>query len=191
MRDDHLGRALLAVARHAIADELRLAATVPATDEALRRPGATFVTLFCHDELRGCIGTLKAARAVGIDVRENAFAAAFCDPRFPGLIASEFEAISIEISLLSSPECLRVDSEAALHSQLRPGIDGVMIELDDRRATFLPQVWEALPDPHAFVGALKAKAGLPADFWSPRLNVSRYQVTKWRERDLLHMQASS
>jgi len=191
MRDDHLGRVLLAVARHAIADELRLAATLPATDETLSRPGATFVTLFCHDELRGCIGTLKAVRAVGIDVRENALAAAFRDPRFPGLIVSEFEAISIEISLLSSPERLRVDSEAALYSQLRPGIDGVMIELDDRRATFLPQVWEALSDPHAFVGALKAKAGLPQDFWSPRLNVSRYQVTKWRERDLLHTQASS
>jgi AmmeMemoRadiSam system protein A len=134
---------------------------------------------------------LKATRPLGIDVRENALAAAFRDPRFPGLTATEYEAISIEISLLSSPERVRVDSEEELHCSLRPGIDGVMLELDDRRATFLPQVWEALPDPRAFVGALKAKAGLPADFWSPRLNVSLYQVTKWKERDLVHTQATS
>jgi AmmeMemoRadiSam system protein A len=186
MPDDNLGRALLAIARHAIAGELQLAAVAPAIDDALRRPGATFVTLFCRDELRGCIGTLKAMRPLGIDVRENALAAAFRDPRFPGLTAPEYEAISIEISLLSSPERFPVDSEEELHSGLRPGIDGVMLELDDRRATFLPQVWEALPDPRAFVDALKAKAGLPADFWSPRLNVSLYQVTKWKERDLVH-----
>jgi AmmeMemoRadiSam system protein A len=191
MRDDHFGRQLLAVARHAIADELRLAAPLPAIDDALRRPGATFVTLFCRDELRGCIGTLKAVRAVGVDVHENALAAAFRDPRFPGLTTSEFEELSIEISLLSSPERVGVDSEDGLYSRLRPGIDGVMLEIDDRRATFLPQVWEALPDPRAFVGALKAKAGLPADFWSPRVNVSLYQVTQWKERDLVHTQASS
>ena len=191
MRDDELGRQLLGVARHAIASELRLVAAVPASDGALHRPGATFVTLFCRDELRGCIGSLKATRAVGIDVRENALAAAFRDPRFPPLIAAEFEVISIEISLLSPPDRARFDCEEELHSRLRPGVDGVALELDDHRATFLPQVWEALPDARAFMEALKAKAGLPVDFWSPRVNVSFYQVTKWKESEFMQVQAPS
>jgi AmmeMemoRadiSam system protein A len=183
MQDDDLGRQLLAVARHAIADGLRLAVAAPAIDGALLRPGATFVTLFCGGELRGCIGSLRATRAVGIDVRENALAAAFRDPRFPPLIASEFEATSVEISLLSPSESVRFDTEEELCSRLRPGIDGVTLELNDRRATFLPQVWEALPDPRAFLAALKDKARLPVDFWSPRLNVALYEVTKWKESE--------
>ncbi len=191
MRDDDLGRQLLAVARHAIADDLRLAVAAPATDGALLRPGATFVTLFCGGELRGCIGSLRATRAVGVDVRENALAAAFRDPRFPPLIASEFEATSVEISLLSHAESVRFDTEEELCLRLRPGIDGVTLELGDHRATFLPQVWDALPDARAFLTALKDKARLPTDFWSPRLNVSLYQVTKWKENEFLQTQVAS
>lgn len=190
MQTEDLGRQLLTVARHAIAGELRLPATVPATDGALHHLGATFVTLFCRGELRGCIGSLKATRALGVDVRENALAAAFHDPRFPPLIASEYETLSIEISLLSPPESVCVESEQELCSRLRPGVDGLALELGDRRATFLPQVWDALPDPRAFLAALKEKARLPADFWSPRLNVSLYQVTKWKESELAPMQAA-
>jgi hypothetical protein len=183
MRDDSLGRQLIAVARHAIAEEFQSALTVPATDGALRAPGATFVTLFCRGELRGCIGSLKATRPIGIDVRENARAAAFRDPRFAPLTASEFGATSIEVSLLSRAENICFDTEAQLCSTLRPGIDGVTLELGDHRATFLPQVWESLPDPRGFLAALKDKAGLPGEFWSPRLNVSLYQVTKWKESE--------
>jgi uncharacterized protein len=191
MRDDALGRQLLGVARHAIAMGLRLTVAAPATDDTLRRPGATFVTLFCGGELRGCIGSLRATRAVGVDVRENAIAAAFHDPRFSPLTVSEFEATSVEISLLSPAEGVRFDTEEEFCSKLRPGIDGVTLELGDRRATFLPQVWEALPDPRAFLAALKDKARLPVDFWSPRLNVSLYQVTKWKESELLQAQGAS
>ena len=183
MRDDDLGRQLLAVARHAIAADLRLAVSAPAIDGALERPGATFVTLFCGGDLRGCIGSLKATRAVGVDVRENALAAAFRDPRFPPLTVSEFEATSVEISLLSSPESVCFDTEEKLVVRLRPGIDGVTLELGDRRATFLPQVWDSLPDPRAFLAALKDKARLPVDYWSPRLNVALYEVTKWKESE--------
>ena len=183
MRDDDLGRQLLAVARHAIADELGFAIAAPATNGTLQRPGATFVTLFCGGELRGCIGSLKATRAVGVDVRENALAAAFRDPRFSPLVAAEFEATSVEVSLLSPPESVRFDTEEALFARLRPGIDGVTLELGDHRATFLPQVWETLPDPREFLAALKDKARLPADFWSPRLNVALYEVTKWKESE--------
>jgi AmmeMemoRadiSam system protein A len=188
MPTDDLGRQLVAVARHAIAGGLRLAAMAPTTDGALHRPGATFVTLFCNGELRGCIGSLKAIRALGIDVRENALAAAFHDPRFPPLVVAEFAAILIEISLLSPPQSVRCASEEELRSRLRPGVDGVALEIDDRRATFLPQVWEVLPDSRDFLAALKEKARLPLDFWSPRLNVSLYQVTKWKESELLQTQ---
>jgi hypothetical protein len=191
MRDDNLGRQLIAVARHAIAEEFRAALTAPVTDGALHAPGATFVTLFCSGELRGCIGSLKATRPVGIDVRENARAAAFRDPRFAPLSATEFDVTSIEVSLLSRAERIYVDAEAELCSRLRPGIDGVTLELGDHRATFLPQVWDSLPDAREFLAALKDKARLPADFWSPRLNVSLYQVTKWKESEFVPVHAAS
>ena len=183
MPGDDLGRTLIARARHAIATEFALRVDDPPTHAALLRPGATFVTLFCRGELRGCIGSLKATRDLGIDVRENALAAAFRDPRFAPLTASEFEATWVEVSLLSAAERLRFDTEGELRARLRPGIDGVTLELAERRATFLPQVWEALPEPGEFLAALKHKAGIPVDFWSTRVNVALYQVTKWKERD--------
>ena len=181
MPGDELGRVLIASARHAIASELAMPADDPPAHAALLRPGATFVTLFCRGELRGCIGSLRATRALGFDVRENALAAAFRDSRFAPL--TEFEATAVEVSLLSAAENLRFDTEGELRARLRPGIDGVTLELADRRATFLPQVWEALPEPGDFLAALKHKAGFPVDFWSPTLNVALYQVTKWQERD--------
>ena len=185
MVEGDLGRVLLALARHAIARELALDAIEPETGGALARPGATFVTLMCAGELRGCIGSLRATRALHADVRENALAAAFRDPRFPPLARSEFAGTSIEVSLLSAPQDVACGSEAELCARLVPFVDGVALELGDRRATFLPQVWEAIPEPRAFLAALKAKADLPADFWSPRLNVSLYRVTKWKESELL------
>ena len=185
MAEGDLGRVLLALARHAIARELAFDAIEPETGGELARPGATFVTLMCAGELRGCIGSLRATRALHADVRENALAAAFRDPRFPPLTRPEFASTSIEVSLLSAPQDAACESEAELCARLVPFVDGVALELDDRRATFLPQVWDAIPDPRAFLAALKAKADLPADFWSPRLNVSLYRVTKWKESELL------
>jgi AmmeMemoRadiSam system protein A len=185
MGEGDLGRVLLALARHAIARELALDAAEPETGGALARPGATFVTLMCAGELRGCIGSLRATRTLHADVQENALAAAFRDPRFPPLTRSEFAGTSIEVSLLSAPQDAVCGSETELCARLVPFVDGVVLELGDRRATFLPQVWEAIPEPRAFLAALKAKADLPADFWSPRLNVSLYRVTKWKESELL------
>jgi AmmeMemoRadiSam system protein A len=182
MHDHELGRVLIGIARKAIAAELGLA-VAESRRAMLRRSGATFVTLICAGELRGCIGSLRATRDLGLDVHENALAAAFRDPRFPPLTLAEFETTSVEISLLSPPESMRFDTEVELHARLRPGIDGVSLELGDSRATFLPQVWESLPEPRDFLFALKCKAGLPGDFWSPRLNVGLYQVTKWKEAD--------
>ncbi len=183
MAGDELGRALIGNARQAIAMELALVAEAPPAHPDLLRPGATFVTLFHHGELRGCIGSLKATRELGCDVRENALAAAFRDPRFAPLRAAEFHATWVEVSLLSAAEKVRFETESELRMRLRPGIDGVTLELDDRRATFLPQVWETLPEPADFLAALKHKAGFPLDFWSPRLNVALYRVTKWKERE--------
>lgn len=191
MHDEDLGRQLLAVARHAIASELSLLATAPQTDGALQRPGATFVTLLCADELRGCIGSLNARRALAVDVRENALAAAFRDPRFPPLAAHEFPSLSIEVSLLSAPQIASFATEAELLSRLVPGVDGVALELDDRRATFLPQVWDMIPEPREFLAALKAKARLQPDFWSPRLNVSLYRVSKWKESEMVVRETAS
>jgi uncharacterized protein len=191
MRDDDLGRALLAVARHAIAVRFSLPAVAAVVTAAMQRPGATFVTLVCGDELRGCIGSLKATRPLAADVRENALAAAFRDPRFPPLSVGEFSTLSIEVSLLSAPERVAFATEDELCARLVPGVDGIALELGEHRATFLPQVWEMLPEPRAFVAALKAKAGLPADVWSPNLNVSLYQVTKWKESEILSLPMAS
>ena len=180
-----LGRALLTIARSAIAAQLGFAGAGNASHAALTQPAATFVTLRHAGELRGCIGSIRPVRPLGADVRENAVAAAFRDPRFPPLAAAEFEATSIEVSLLSVAERLDVRDEEDLVARLRPGVDGVILEYGGHRATFLPQVWEGLADPRAFLAALKCKAGLPGEFWSPRMNVSRYGVTKWAESEFL------
>ena len=184
-RDEPLGRALIAIARSAIASRLGLEGEAPPVHEALAAPGATFVTLFRSGELRGCIGSLQPLRALCDDVRENAVNAAFADPRFPPLAREEFEAVSVEVSLLSPSIGLRFQREEELLARLRPGVDGVLLEHRGIRATFLPQVWATLPEPRAFLAELKRKAGLDPDFWSPQLNVGLYQVTKWRESDFL------
>ena len=183
MTDRHLGAALILAARGAIEGAFgRIDARVR-RHAALEEPGATFVTLEQDGELRGCIGSLVAHRKLSVDVRENALAAAFRDPRFAPLTSRELEATTVEVSLLAPPAAFEVAGEDDLLSRLEPGVDGIVIELGARRATFLPQVWESLPDPRDFVGALKRKAGLPADFWSPEVRVSRYTVARWHEAE--------
>ena len=188
--DEGLGRALLTTARWAIGAELGRPVGGWPDHAALRADGATFVTLFRLGELRGCIGTLKAHRPLGIDVRANALAAAFRDPRFPALDEWEFDALSVEVSLLSPAEKLHAIDEADLLGRLKPGVDGVILEYAGRRATFLPQVWESLPEPRDFMVELKRKAGIRDDFWSAALNVYRYDVTKWKESELSLFEAS-
>jgi AmmeMemoRadiSam system protein A len=197
MHDVELGRSLVMIARCAIGTELGETVSVRRSERAepghpaLEAPGATFVTLFKDGMLRGCIGTIEARRPLGIDVRANAVAAAFDDPRFPRLGAAEFGDTSVEVSLLSAPEAMTAGGEQALLAQLRPGVDGVVLEFAGRRATFLPQVWDTLREPAEFVAELKRKAGLPIDFWSSAVHVSRYGVTKWRESDLRRVEETS
>ena len=147
----------------------------------LEQPGATFVTLSKNGELRGCIGSLEAARALADDVAQNALAAAFRDPRFPPLSAHEWPQCRVEVSLLSTPKPLRFAGDADLIAQLEPGEDGVILEGDGKRATFLPQVWDDFRDARAFLAQLARKAGLPADTPLSRCKISRYRVTKWKE----------
>lgn len=183
LHDPALGHALLATARAEIAGALGLGTAAAPQHPRLHAPGASFVTL--HDaqgDLRGCIGRLQAERALGEDVRANALAAAFGDPRFAPLHMREWAGLQIEVSVLGAmqplPAAARLD-EAAAH--LRPGIDGVLIEHRGRRGTFLPQVWSQLPTARDFLAALLRKAGLPPQSWSTELQWWRYRVTAFEE----------
>lgn len=175
------GAVLLPLARGAIAGRLGLDVPVVPAPGWLDEPGACFVTLQLDGKLRGCIGTIEPYRALGEDTAENARAAAFHDPRFRPLSVAEFHGIELEVSVLSALEPLAVIDETDLLAQLRPGVDGVLLRAGYRRGTFLPQVWEQLPDPAQFLAHLKAKAGLRTHGWSPDWEFSRYTVRHWRE----------
>ncbi len=180
--NDDLGLALLTRARNAIATELGQPTANEPEHPALREHAAVFVTLTQKGELRGCIGSLQAWQPLDTDVRANARAAAFRDPRFPPLTVAELPVTRVEVSLLTAPTPMAfVDQEDAI-GQLRPGIDGVILEYDGHRGTFLPQVWESLSERHVFFTHLKHKAGLPADFWAPDVKLYRYEVQKWKEK---------
>ena len=140
----------------------------------LNRPGASFVTLHVGEELRGCCGSIEPSRSLGEDVWNNAYASAFADPRFPPLTPDEWPDTNIQISVLSEPERLGVRSEAELLEVLRRGRDGLILQYGNRRSTFLPVVWEQLPDPVRFVRHLKMKAGWPIDFWPAGMEAWRY-----------------
>jgi AmmeMemoRadiSam system protein A len=177
------GRILLAIARESLADAFGLGrGAVERSQPWLKEPGATFITLRLHEQLRGCVGTIQAYRPLEEDVWSNARAAAFSDTRFPPLGREEFAEVDLEVSLLSSPEPLQVSSEEEAYRILRPGVDGVILEAGGHRGTFLPQVWEQLPDPRQFLAHLKQKAGLPLRApWPAATRLWRYTVTKWEE----------
>jgi uncharacterized protein len=142
----------------------------------LSTPRATFVTLHIKHKLRGCIGILTAQKPLAQDIADNAFAAAFRDSRFPPLSASEFEQLEIHLSLLTAPEPIGFVNEMDLLKQLKPGIDGLILEEGGHRATFLPSVWESLPEKKDFLRHLKQKAGLPSAYWSGKLRFFRYRT---------------
>lgn len=149
---------------------------------ALQADAASFVTLTIGGELRGCIGTLEAYQPLAIDVQERAKQAGSSDPRFSPVSPEELPLIKLEISRLSKPELLEYRNSDELIALLRPGIDGVVISEDKRRATFLPQVWEELPEAERFLGQLCRKMGVPANHWKHRhLKVEIYQVEEFSE----------
>lgn len=170
---------LLDLARRSIAHGLRHGQPLPPALAGqapfLAEHRASFVTLTRDGQLRGCIGRLEAVRPLGADVADNAFAAAFRDPRFAPVRQEEFDALRLTVAVLTPPEPLPVRDEAELLAHLTPGEHGLILEFGAHRATFLPKVWEQLPEPAEFLAHLKCKAGLPADFWSAAIRFSVYR----------------
>lgn len=178
---------LLAIARKSIDCAFPRGELTPCPPELLMadlmHSRSSFVTLRIGHDLRGCCGSLDATRSLAEDVWRNAWAAAFNDPRFPRLSPQEWPRVDLHISVLSAPEPLLVESEAALLNELRPFVDGLILQHGAVRATFLPAVWQQLGDPQRFVRQLKLKAGWPGDFWSPELHIFRYTTESFAETD--------
>jgi AmmeMemoRadiSam system protein A len=180
------GNYLLAVARNTIKDRLhnREGPQINWKDlpEKFQEQLGTFVTLTIDGNLRGCIGHIIPRETVIEGIRENSINAAFRDPRFPPLTREEFENIEIEISILTAPEELSYTDADDLLNKLRPGVDGLIIKKGPYEATFLPQVWDQLPDKEEFLSHLCLKAGLSHDSWrKEKLQVSTYQVQAFEE----------
>ena len=182
-------QALLLLARGSIRHGLDRGGALPvelsSQPEPLRTHHACFVTLQLDGDLRGCIGHLEAVQPLAIDVADNAFAAAFRDPRFAPVSGAELDALHIEISVLTPSEPLAFGSEEELIALLRPSIDGIILAENEadgsRRGTFLPSVWEQLPQPHDFLRHLKRKAGLSPDHWSDGIRAWRYRTESFGE----------
>ena len=176
---------LLGAARKSIAYGAQTKVVYPLDMEdwesAFQAHGAAFVTLRKQGRLRGCIGSLRAYRALIEDVVNNAYAAALQDPRFPCVRPDEVGQLSIHLSVLGPSSPMDCPDEPGLLAALRPGIDGLILSDGERRATFLPSVWEQLPTPAEFVRALKHKMGVSADYWSGTMTISRYCVESFGE----------
>lgn len=183
------GGSLLRLARRTIAEKLGIswpAARGPnqaqLSQEVFQERRGVFVTLKIAGQLRGCIGSLAASATIIEGVRRNALNAAFDDPRFPPLDPEEFDRLLIEVSILTTPRALSHSGGDDLLQRLRPHTDGVIIRRGYQAATFLPQVWEQLPDPASFLAHLCLKAGLPQNAWHHGdLEVQTYQVQYFEE----------
>ncbi len=186
MNDDR-GPVLLALARASIASALGQACFADQSAPWLRDKGACFVTLKQDGELRGCVGHIEPRHTLLEAVTAAALAAAFEDPRFPPLSASELAITRIEVSLLSALEPLAALSEVEALRNIRPHVDGLLLQSGRHRGIFLPQVWSSAPDARDFLGLLKLKAGLPPDFWSDEIRLYRFQVAKCSEPEIGRM----
>lgn len=189
---DELKKELLNLAQVSIEHGLKfgsvLSISLSDLSEPLREEGASFVTLFKRKksgqkELRGCIGMLQAMRPLGVDVVDNAYSAAFRDMRFSPLKEHELKDLLIKISVLSPSSPLLFDSEEDLLNKIRPQIDGLVLIDGFNRGTFLPSVWEQLPNPVDFLNHLKMKAGLPMDYWSDNIKIERYTTDEFGGED--------
>ena len=179
---------LIEVARRSIESGLEtgrpLVVTPSEYHRDLKAVRASFVTLQIRGQLRGCIGHLEAVQPLVVDVAENAFAAAFRDPRFNPLTRVEWPNVDLHLSILTAPQRLVVSDEADLIAQLRPGEDGLILQDGPNRGTFLPSVWESLPQAADFLMHLKSKAGLAANHWSDNMELYRYRTESFGEQDL-------
>jgi AmmeMemoRadiSam system protein A len=185
MLDARLGDRLIDLAFESIERALDRGCEVApprSTETPLAAIAASFVTLRIESRLRGCCGSLDARRALAADVWRNAYAAAFCDPRFPRLEPDELGASELSISVLSPLVPIAASSEAELCAALRPGVDGLVIECRAARATFLPIVWREIPEPARFLAQLCRKAGLEGSDWPADLRASRYTTRAFGPR---------
>ncbi|MEO8628028.1 MAG: AmmeMemoRadiSam system protein B [Betaproteobacteria bacterium] len=178
------GETLIRLARAAIGDMFGLQIPADPSPAFLQEPGASFVTLTRNGRLRGCIGSLEPHRTLLDDIKGNAKAAAFLDPRFTPLTQTEFATTSVEVSLVSPAEPIPARTEEEALRNIRPNIDGLILQHGSRRATFLPQVWETLPQPLQFLRELKCKAGLDPTFWAEDISLLRYTVEKFNQADV-------
>jgi uncharacterized protein len=176
---DEDGFALARYARACIAAALGGPTPAAPAFAGAERIASTFVTLRRYDTLHGCIGTIEPRRTLVDDVRSNAVSAALFDPRAAPLTLEDVDHLAVEISVLGPLQPIVFADEAAAIASLRPGSDGIVLRCGGRRATFLPQVWESLPEPGGFLASLKTKAGFPADHWSDDIELYRYHVRKW------------
>jgi len=178
-------RLLLELARASIVHGLSKGCPLPVVLDslppALRAERAAFVTLHAQGQLRGCIGHLEAVAPLAIDVADNAYAAAFRDPRFPPLTQTELDRVHVEVSVLTPAEPIVFNSEDDLIAALVPGLDGIILADGPRRGTFLPSVWEQLPNRRDFLRHLKQKAGLSPEHWSDRMRAWRYRCEAFGE----------
>ncbi len=178
--------ALLKIAREsielAVREDRKLPIQLEEYSNLLRQNGASFVTLTLHGRLRGCIGTLQAYQPLVMDVRDHAILAALEDPRFPPVSQAELAKLNIEISRLTEPKPFPYQTPEELLKGLHPGNDGVVLRYGHRSATYLPQVWDQIPDPAEFLSELCLKMGAAADTWKKQnLDVSIYQVEEFSE----------
>ncbi|MCD6576557.1 MAG: AmmeMemoRadiSam system protein A [Anaerolineaceae bacterium] len=177
---------LLGIARdaitHAVRNEQLKKINLQDYSPFLRTTGASFVTLTIRGKLRGCIGTLEAYQPLVLDIQEHAVAAAMEDYRFPVVREEELQLINIEISILTPIQLVEYSTPSDLMSKLRIHVDGVLIESNGRRATFLPQVWEKIEDSDQFLSQLCLKMGAPPDLWRKKhIQAYTYQVEKFKE----------
>lgn len=179
---------LITLARGAIAARLTPGQAQPPAPERAATPlqtqAASFVTLTQAGDLRGCIGSIQAHRALAADVAENAISAAFRDPRFAPVTAALLPELRIKIAVLSKAQPLHFGSEAEALAQVVPGLDGLILSSAGHRGVFLPAVWDSLPDPQAFLEALKLKAGLPRQHWAQDTRLQRFRVESFGEAEL-------
>ncbi|HHL34300.1 MAG TPA: AmmeMemoRadiSam system protein A [Desulfobulbaceae bacterium] len=190
MLNEKQGNILLRLARQTIAKHLNLPVSEPVEEVELADPGlqakrGVFVTLNKHGALRGCIGSLVGQESIIDGVRRHALNAAFHDSRFPPVTADEVPSLRIDVSVLSEPRPLEYRDDQDLVRKLRPHVDGVILRAPGGAgATFLPQVWDQLPDPQLFLSRLCLKAGLPQMAWqSGQLEIDTYQVQHFEEKE--------
>jgi AmmeMemoRadiSam system protein A len=183
--DQRSRQVLLGIARDALClavrEGTRLHVPLHRLPASVQQVRGSFVTLTMRQQLRGCIGSLSGRDALAQSIADHSYAAALGDPRFTPVREGELAEVRIELSVLTPLSALIATSESELLAQLRPYQDGLVIEDGVHRATFLPKVWETLPEPTQFLRQLKCKAGLPAEGWSPHIRVLRYESEQCRE----------